>query len=229
MDTAAAIRAELAALPVRDTSSMRAVRRRWSRTLKAASGSEMLETALALHRTGPRWIAEELIRHHPAAFARIGDAEVEAMAQGLDSWGAVDAFGTILAGPAWAAGQVSDDVIWGWARSPDRWLRRTALVCTTALGRADAERALALCQALAADRDAMVEKALSWALRALAMRDRAAVEAFLDAHAESLAARVRREVGNKLRTGLKTPKSSPAGGGGPRSGGGGSRRPTRRA
>jgi 3-methyladenine DNA glycosylase AlkD len=206
-----AICSELAALPVRDTPSMRSVRRRWSRALAPRPGDEVYRIAVALHRTGPRWIAEELIRHHRAAFARVGDAEVEALAGGLDSWGSVDAFGTILAGPAWAAGQVSDQVIWRWARSPDRWLRRTALVCTTALNRdrAEPERTLALCQALAADRDDMVEKAMSWALRALALRDRGAVEAFLDAYAETLAARVRREVGNKLRTGLKNPKPSP--------------------
>jgi 3-methyladenine DNA glycosylase AlkD len=52
----------------------------------------------------------------------------------------------------------------------------------------------------------MVEKALSWALRALAVRDAAAVRAFLAEREGLLAARVRREVGAKLRTGLKNPR-----------------------
>jgi 3-methyladenine DNA glycosylase AlkD len=49
----------------------------------------------------------------------------------------------------------------------------------------------------------MVVKALSWALRALAVWDAAAVRAFLDAHGGGLAARVRREVRRKLETGRK--------------------------
>jgi 3-methyladenine DNA glycosylase AlkD len=56
------------------------------------------------------------------------------------------------------------------------------------------------------DRDDMVVKAMSWALRNLISFDRQAVEVFLANHAERLAARVRREVLNKLETGLKNPK-----------------------
>ncbi len=52
----------------------------------------------------------------------------------------------------------------------------------------------------------MVVKAVSWALRALSERDPDAVRAFLDAHEDVLAARVRREVRHKLETGLKNPR-----------------------
>ena len=52
----------------------------------------------------------------------------------------------------------------------------------------------------------MVVKALSWALRELAKREPAAVYRFLEAAGESVASRVRREVSNKLATGLKNPK-----------------------
>jgi 3-methyladenine DNA glycosylase AlkD len=52
----------------------------------------------------------------------------------------------------------------------------------------------------------MVVKALSWALRELGRQDAAPVRAFLDRHDGALAPRVKREVGNKLRTGLKNPK-----------------------
>jgi len=34
--------------------------------------------------------------------------------------------GTILAGPLWARGRLSDTPIEGWSKSPDRWLRRSA-------------------------------------------------------------------------------------------------------
>jgi 3-methyladenine DNA glycosylase AlkD len=47
---------------------------------------------------------------------------------------------------------------------------------------------------------------MSWALRDLSKRDRAAVEKFLEEHEEELHARVKREVRNKLTTGLKNPR-----------------------
>jgi 3-methyladenine DNA glycosylase AlkD len=51
----------------------------------------------------------------------------------------------------------------------------------------------------------MVVKAMSWALRELAKRDPHAVRAFLSTHGQRAAARVRREVTNKLTTGRKSP------------------------
>jgi 3-methyladenine DNA glycosylase AlkD len=52
----------------------------------------------------------------------------------------------------------------------------------------------------------MVVKALSWALRVLVVHDAEAVEAFLGENEDRLAARVKREVRNKLTTGLKNPR-----------------------
>jgi len=52
----------------------------------------------------------------------------------------------------------------------------------------------------------MVVKALSWALRSLAVPEPQAVRDFLAAEEPRLAARVKREVGAKMRTGLKNPK-----------------------
>jgi 3-methyladenine DNA glycosylase AlkD len=54
----------------------------------------------------------------------------------------------------------------------------------------------------------MVEKAMSWALRQLIPWDEAAVRDFLRTHEAELAARVKREVRNKLATGLKNPRGS---------------------
>ena len=51
----------------------------------------------------------------------------------------------------------------------------------------------------------MVVKALSWALRELAVRDPEAVRAFLQEQGDGLAARIRREVRAKLDTGRKRP------------------------
>jgi 3-methyladenine DNA glycosylase AlkD len=129
------------------------------------------------------------------------------MAQGLASWGAVDAYGMILAGPAWQAGLIGDDLVAAWAASPDRWLRRLSLVATVPLGRkGDAGRVLDVCERHVGDPDEMVEKALSWALRELTKGDRRAVETFLERHDARLGARVKREVRHKLTTGLKAPR-----------------------
>ena len=60
------------------------------------------------------------------------------------------------------------------------------------------------------DHKDMIVKALSWALRELVVHDPQAVEGFLEEHEEVLAARVKREVRNKLMTGLKNPKQRKA-------------------
>jgi hypothetical protein len=57
----------------------------------------------------------------------------------------------------------------------------------------------------------MVAKGMSWALRELIAVDRGAVERFLEQHDDVLAARVKREVRNKLTTGLKNPRSKRTG------------------
>ena len=70
-------------------------------------------------------------------------------------------------------------------------------------GRGDVARTLAVCRHVVKDRDDMVVKALSWALRSLVEWDRAAVSAFLREHQGTLAGRVTREVSTKLRTDRK--------------------------
>ena len=134
------------------------------------------------------------------------------LAKGLDSWESVDAFGRTLSGPTWLRGQASDALILSWAGSPDLWLRRAALVSTISLNRpseggaVDAERTLSICTMLVGNREDMVVKALSWALRELGRQQAEPVQDFIAAHATELAARVRREVSAKLRTGLKNPR-----------------------
>ena len=96
-----------------------------------------------------------------------------------------------------------------WTRVDDRWVRRRALVSTVALnqkshgGTGDTPRTLTICETLIGDKDDMVIKALSWALRELSKRDHESVRRFMEKHDELLAARVRREVWTKLKTGRK--------------------------
>lgn len=212
-ETAAAMAAEIAALPLRNTPSVRAVRRSWSRQLAGEAPQRIGAIADALlDNHGLRWCAYELLAAHPAAFAGLGAAELVALGRGMGSWGEVDTFARTLSGPAWARGQVTDGEIVRWARSPDLWWRRAALVSTVALNEralgpdGDAARTLAICRMLVADREDMVIKAMSWALRSLAERDPASVRAFLAEQRGHLAARARRETLHKLETGLKSPR-----------------------
>jgi 3-methyladenine DNA glycosylase AlkD len=210
---AAELDAEVRALPVQNSPSVREVRREYSRMLKTADPALVLELARELvHNYGYRGHAYELLLFHRAAFRSLGEAEVVDLGQGIHSWGAVDSFGRLVSGPAWRDGQVADELIHKWARSEDRWWRRAALVSTVALnvrshgGKGDTPRTLAVCRKLVDDHDDMVVKAMSWALRELVAHDPQAVRQFLAEHENVLAARVKREVRNKLETGLKNPR-----------------------
>jgi 3-methyladenine DNA glycosylase AlkD len=194
----------------------RAVRRRLSARLKTQSGPDVLAVGLAIAsapamRTArARWVGWELINKHRAALEGLDRAMVDRLGEGMASWDEVDGFGLYIAGAAWLRGLIDDGHVVAWAKSRDLWLRRAALVATVVLnskthgGGGDTGRTLSIAGLLIDDREDMVIKALSWALRALVPRDRVAVEQFLAKHEDRLAARVKREVRTKLRTGRKT-------------------------
>jgi 3-methyladenine DNA glycosylase AlkD len=203
---------ELESLPVSKTVPMRKVRRKYSKRLKAESATYVLEVALLIIDSGKhRWIAYELVHDHSEAFQSLNRQKLEELGQGIHSWSSVDSFARTLSGPAWREGLIGLDTVRDWAHSPDRWWRRAALVSTVALnvrsrgGRGDVGNTLEICEMLVEDQDDMVVKALSWALRELVVHDPVEVEKFISAHEVVLAARVKREVRNKLRTGLKNP------------------------
>jgi len=210
---AAQIHEQLQALLVRNAPSVDAVRHAFSRSLRGEDGRFVLEVARTLRfRYGYRAVPYELLLAHQGAFRLLGEQELEELGHGLDSWGAVDTFARILSGPAWRDGLIGDEVILKWVQSPDRWWRRAALVSTVALnmrsygGRGDTPRTLGICKLLVDDHDDMIEKALSWALRELVVHDAAAVEDFVSEYEDRLGSRVKREVRNKLTTGLKSPR-----------------------
>jgi 3-methyladenine DNA glycosylase AlkD len=198
------------ALPEQKTESIRCVRREFSNRLQDASFSEVLAVADALVDRH-RWVAYELLYFHPSRLSGLHLDDVERLGRGLDSWETVDAFARYVSGPAWQRGLIPNEAIQSWAASPDRFWRRAALVSTVPLnlraagGTGDTRRTLDICARLAADTDDTVVKALSWALRELAIWDPDAVRSFLDTHKDVLASRIKREVRNKLETGLKNP------------------------
>jgi 3-methyladenine DNA glycosylase AlkD len=201
-------------LPGRTVPAFRLLRREYSKLLGQADPGLVLKTAGQLverQQIACRFVAYELICHHPAALKSLNSRQLISLGRGLDSWGSVDCFACYLAGRAWHNRQVPDALIHRWAASADRWWRRAALVSTVPLnsraqgGTGDSARTLTVCRLLIRDRDDMVVKAMSWALRELAKRDPKAVESFVLENQLAIASRVIREMRNKLTTGRKNP------------------------
>ena len=207
------LKADVDALSPPTTARVRAVRKTYSSQIQNWIPEDVLAMAMNLIQTGEkyRWVAYELVHFHKPALKSLGRTELELLGAGIDAWEKVDTFAPWLSGVAWREGQIDDRVIHDWAKSEDLWWRRAALVSTIALnikargGKGDVARTLQVCEMLVSDREDMVVKAMSWALRCLVSHDPAAVRAFIQNHNEQLAARVLREVRNKLETGLKNP------------------------
>jgi 3-methyladenine DNA glycosylase AlkD len=183
--------------------------------LREASRNQVLALAeLLIQRDayGDRFLAYELVAAHPATMASLTPREVRRLGRGLSDWSGVDCFAVYVTGPAWRDGRLPDALLASWTRARDRWWRRAALVSTVALncrargGTGEVRRTLRIARLARRDRDPMVVKALSWALRELAKRDPEAVRRFLDECRDTLPALVRREVSHKLDTGLKHPR-----------------------
>jgi 3-methyladenine DNA glycosylase AlkD len=214
MLTAAGISERLQQHPPASTPAWRPLVRKWSAELAGEAPKLVIRLAqqLAGRGTWERLTAYELLASHPRGIRELDPADIHRLARGLCDWPGVDTFGCYVAGPAWREGCLPTHDVHRWTRSADRWQRRLALVCTVALnvrargGHGDTPMTLAVCRRLVDDRDDMVVKALSWALRALVLWDREAVRQFLLEHDAHLAARVKREAGNKLRSGLKNPR-----------------------
>ena len=212
---AAEIETCLSNLPDFRTENVRALRREFTKRLSQTEPEVVVELGLQLRKQDDivhRFLAYELVHHHRAALRSLGEQELEQLGNGIDSWEDVDTFACYLSGPAWREHQVPDALIERWAHSPDRWWRRAALVSTVPLnnkargGSGEAARTLLICQMLVADRDDMVVKAMSWALRELVKHDPQAVSDFLQEYRGAIAPRVVREVQNKLSSGLKNPR-----------------------
>lgn len=209
------ILSDLRGAKMRTVPVLREIRRKWSKKYASASPKDVMRVANEILTKGEsefRFVAYELLYFHKAARSSLRARDVELLAHGMQSWDAVDAFSYYISGPTWRDGQLSDATIAKWERSTDHWWRRAALASTIPLSRRhseekrDIDRALKVCASLVSDRDDMVVKAMSWAVREVARQDPAAATRFLEAHRDALAPRVLREVNNKLVTGLKNPK-----------------------
>ncbi len=154
-------------------------------------------------------LAYELLWKNKKALKSLNEEQVIKLGRTLDNWVSTDTYCTMIAGWHWREGTLPDKQILDWLNSKNRWLRRTAVVCTIPLnlrakgGTGDPKRTLMVCKKVVNDRDDMVIKALSWALRELSKSDKQSVVDFMDQYWDQLHGRVKREVSTKLETGRK--------------------------
>lgn len=126
---AAEIGERLRALPDLKTDTVRALRREYSKRLAKAPPRAVVQMALRLMKQPgfeSRFVAYELVHYHRPALRSLRAQDLQRLGRGLDSWYAVDTFAPLLSGPAWREGQIPDALIHRWARSKDRWWRRSS-------------------------------------------------------------------------------------------------------
>jgi 3-methyladenine DNA glycosylase AlkD len=195
-----------------------AIARGWQQAHRDISCEELLGLVEALW-SGPsqeeRVMALLLLIRFRRCLLRLEWQHVERWRHGVENWGLGDLLATEVFGPWLLADRDTrlahlDTLI----ADPNVWSRRLALVATVPLNRAPKARVppdltFALVERVKAQRDPMITKAVSWALRELAKTEPARVAAYVEANRSELAAHVVREVGNKLRTGLKSGKEHP--------------------
>jgi 3-methyladenine DNA glycosylase AlkD len=102
----------------------------------------------------------------------------------LDNWASVDALCPEVIGTLLAAHPPLRRRIEGWARSPNRWVRRASIVSWLKLARQPEHRdaLYAAARRCFDSGDDLVQKAAGWLLREVGKRDMPALEAFLRAH-----------------------------------------------
>ncbi len=190
--------------------SIREIRKYYTKIWKDVPAEKLSSLgAILLFEYNLRNFAYELIHHHKSSMKTIEPGLVERLGKGIDDWAAADTYAQYIVGPAWLNRRIPDSMLLTWAKSSDFWRRRVALVSTIYLN-GDVKRMLRFSKMMVEDHEDMIVKALSWVLRKMIKYDRPAVEKFLKDHDMKLAARVKREVRNKLETGLKTPKKEMA-------------------
>lgn len=197
---------------------LRTVTGKWQKALAHLTVSQWIELAVNLADTGNlecQLVAYELLWNNKKALQSLTLDQVIVLGKHLDNWVSVDMYCLSITGYCWQKGMLPDELFEQWAKHEDRWIRRSALVSTVPLnlrargGKGDVQRTLRICSMLAADRDEMVVKAMSWALRELSKSDKQAVERFLEQYQDKIHSRVKREVGTKLLTGKKNIKQNP--------------------
>lgn len=193
--------------------TLREIAKEWYGEHKKLGHEEFMELFEALWEGESREelvLALELLQCYKKQIPLLTWAHFERWRHRLDNWEVTDILGVRILGP-WVlfepgarTGHLSDLIA-----DEDRWSRRLALVSTVWLNRgrkgvSHPDLTFELVDRVKEERDPMITKAVSWALRELSKRHADALEAYVGENRGALAPHVVREVDNKLRTGLKS-------------------------
>jgi 3-methyladenine DNA glycosylase AlkD len=198
---------------------LRALAREWHAAHTTAAYDDvvaLVESLWGAESQEERALAVEILARRPRDIRALTWNHFDRWRHGLDNWGLTDALATAVLGP-WILADPGGRTQWLWQLigDDDVWSRRLALVASVPLVRVkeDVEAAaltLSLIDRVKAERHPMVTKAVSWALREMVKHYRDDVISYLNANHATLAPLVVREVGNKVRTGLKSGRASAA-------------------
>lgn len=133
-------------------------------------------------------------------------ADFDRLRRQLDTWEATDGLAHYLADWVGADFTSRSDRLRSMVRSRHLWTRRLAVVTASQLNRRGlgVDLTVELVDQVRAERDPMITKAVSWALRELAVASPQTAAEYLEKRAEELPALAVRETRNKLRTGRKS-------------------------
>jgi 3-methyladenine DNA glycosylase AlkD len=190
------------------------VKEEFNQTYPDISPADRVEIARKLIRSDileAQLFGYGLTAKHDDTIAAIVGNDLDWIAPRMDNWAQVDSFALQISGVAWRDGILADSKVESWLQSENPFVRRLAVVSTVPLNKTqpgDVPRTVGICEKVVDDHHDTMVKGLSWALREMIKIDREAVEDFLNRHEERLAARVKREVRNKLTKGLKNPRKA---------------------
>jgi len=194
---------------------LREIARDWQRAHKAVAREDLMALVEALwdgESREEKMLALYLLQCYKRWIPGLTWAHFERWRQGLDNWEVTDGLGVRTLGP-WllADPEARLDYLWHLIADEEMWSRRLALVATVWLNRGYQDLSfpdltLKLIDRVKAERDPMITKAVSWALREMTKTHPDRVDAYVQQNRDALTAHVVREVNNKLRTGLKSGK-----------------------
>jgi 3-methyladenine DNA glycosylase AlkD len=196
------------------TPDLRRIARDWRRAHPGAEVAEVHRLADALWSAPSREeraLGLEILRLRPDVIASLPAAVHRARAAELDEWGLCDLMGTAVLGP-WVLADLPArmEILHELVASEGIWRPRLAVVSTvpiTRSGEVAPDLALSVLDLVLGRTEPMIVKAVSWALRELAKRERGRAALYLRDRGDALPALVRREVGNVIRTGRKSGRS----------------------
>lgn len=194
------------------TAERRRVIRKWLRDHRTWPFATIVRLAELFWLGDPRdeAIPIELLGLSRRHIASLSSSFFERWRKPLCTWHDTDGLGIYVFGPWLAADAARVRTLQKLIQARDRCSRRLALVGTVTLNRqgqtAIPQLTLKLVDAVAHERDPLITKAVSWALRELTKTHADVVKQYVEKNADRLPAIAVREVRMKLRTGLKNPK-----------------------